>query len=110
MKQVLGPGTIPSYEPFIEVGTRQLLFDLVSKEATIEDAFLMYDSLLLLTPSPDACIRYTSSITLSILYGHQVVSPDDELVKITRESLDMFSNDLAVGAKFWAVDIFPFRE
>ena len=110
MRQALGPGAIPSYEPSIEAGTRQLLFDLASKDTTIENALLKYGSLLHSTPPPDICIRYTSSIILLILYGHQVVSTDDELVKITGEAAEVLSNGIAAGAKVWAVDIFPFRE
>ncbi|KAF9642748.1 cytochrome P450 [Thelephora ganbajun] len=92
MKKALGPGAIPSYELSMETSTRQLLLDLTSKKTTIEGALLMY----------------TSSVTLSILYGHQVVSSDDELVKITGEAAEVLSNKIAAGTKVWAVDILPF--
>ena len=45
-----------------------------------------------------------------ILYGHHVVSSDDELVKITEEAAEVISNKVAAGTKVWAVDILPFRE
>ena len=110
MKKVLGPGTISSYQPSLESSTRQLLLDLASKDTTIEEALLKYVTLLLLLCLPDICIRYSSSVALLILYGHQVVSSDDELVKIIGEALEVLSNKIAAGTKVWAVDILPFRE
>jgi len=47
---------------------------------------------------------------LLILYGHEVASPDDELVKITGDAAEVLSNKIAAGTKVWAVDILPFRE
>jgi hypothetical protein len=47
---------------------------------------------------------------LLILYGHKVVSSEDELVKITAEAAEVLSNKIAAGTKVWAVDILPFRE
>ena len=40
MMKALGPGAIPFHEPSIETSTQQLLLDLASKEATIEDSLL----------------------------------------------------------------------
>ena len=56
------------------------------------------------------CLRYTSGVTFLVLYGHQVASSDDELVKIAGEAAEVLSNKIAAGTKVWAVDIFPFRE
>ena len=52
MTKALGPGTIPSHEPSIEVSTRQLLLDLASNGTTIEDALLKYGAFLPLSSSP----------------------------------------------------------
>lgn len=52
MKKALGSGTISSYEPSLDMNTRRLLSDLVSKGTIVEDALLRYVTLLLLNSSP----------------------------------------------------------
>ena len=52
------------------------------------------------------CIRYTSSVALLMLYGHQVVLSDDESVKTIEEATEVISNKIAAGTKVWAFDIF----
>ena len=51
-------------------------------------------------------IRYTSSVALLMLYGHQVVLSDDESVKTIEEATEVISNKIAAGTKVWAFDIF----
>lgn len=59
---------------------------------------------------PNTFLRYTSSVTLAALYGHHVVSLDDELIRIAEDAAEVVSNKIGAGSKIWAVDILPFRK
>lgn len=43
------------------------------------------------------------------LYGYEATSPDDPLMKLAAESMDVLSDKLIAGGGIWAVDVFPIR-
>lgn len=56
----------------------------------------------------DATRRLTGSLALSIAYGIQADTPDNEFFRMFTEMMDAMSEALVPGAFF--VDIFPLRE
>lgn len=53
---------------------------------------------------------YIGSVTLLIVYGHQVKSNDDPFLNLAEECVDLLANKIASSGGLWAVDILPFRE
>ena len=52
--------------------------------------------------------RYAGNLTLSVVYGYEVVSNEDEFVELAEECVDLLANRIASGGGIWPVDIFPF--
>jgi hypothetical protein len=51
--------------------------------------------------------RYAGGLTLSVVYGYEAVSNDDEFLSLAEECVGLLSNHIASGGGIWPVDIFP---
>ena len=51
--------------------------------------------------------RYAGGLTLSVVYGYEAVSNDDEFLELAEECVSLLSNRIASGVGIWPVDIFP---
>ncbi|KAF5384354.1 hypothetical protein D9615_003159 [Tricholomella constricta] len=92
MQQALGSRNIPNYYVFLEHETRSFIKDLLDDPSNYIRSIR----------------RYAGGLTLSVIYGHKVVSRDDEFLILAEESMNLLANKLAPGPGIWPVDIFPF--
>src|SRR5262249_25851543 len=64
-----------------------------------------------LLASPESYIPHTKvyagSLTLSVVYGYQPTGPDDKMLCLAEECVDLLANRIASGGGIWPVDIFP---
>ena len=91
LNSAFGVPTIPSYYPLVESSTQAFLRSLLA--------------------SPHSYIPHTKvyagSLTLSVVYGYQPSGPDDKMLNLAEECVDLLSNRIASGGGIWPVDIFP---
>lgn len=89
--KAFGAPVIPSYHPLLLAGTsgflRRLIVDPVNYEGHLR--------------------RYAGSLTLSVVYGYEVVSDQDEFLSLAEECVNLLSNRITAGGGIWPVDIFP---
>ncbi|KAF8154735.1 cytochrome P450 [Crassisporium funariophilum] len=89
--KAFGLPTIPSYQPLLQTETHSFL------------------RRLLVDPSEYVkhVRRYAGGLTLSVVYGYEAVSNDDEFLELAEECVNLLSNRIASGGGIWPVDIFP---
>ncbi|KDQ56874.1 hypothetical protein JAAARDRAFT_194819 [Jaapia argillacea MUCL 33604] len=92
MHEALHPIAIKTYQPLLEMESLPFLRRLLSKPSAYMDHIR----------------RYSGTLTLNVIYGHQVTSDDDEFLTIAEECGDLFANHLTAGGGVWMVDVFPF--
>ncbi|KAF8816726.1 cytochrome P450 [Phlegmacium glaucopus] len=92
MHQTLGPQILPQYLSGIEAGTKTFIRSLL----TDSDNYVRHIR------------RYSGGLTLSIIYGYQAKSNDDQYLLLAEECMDLLANKLCSGPGLWPVDIFPF--
>ncbi|KIJ09364.1 hypothetical protein PAXINDRAFT_17543 [Paxillus involutus ATCC 200175] len=91
MQIALGPSSIKTYQPLLELETKPFLRKLV------EDPFKYQDHIR----------QYAGGLTLLILYGYQVKSIDDPFIRLADECVSLLSNRILSGGGVWPVDVFP---
>ncbi|KAH9853035.1 cytochrome P450 [Lenzites betulinus] len=93
MQSAVGINNIPKYRPLLVAETYAFLQRMIDSP---ED-YMQHIR------------RFTSSQTLSIVYGYRVTSNDDPQLKQVEATIDLLSNHIAsVGAGVWVVDVLPF--
>ncbi|KZT21538.1 cytochrome P450 [Neolentinus lepideus HHB14362 ss-1] len=92
MQRALTPLVIKNYHPLLEMETIPFLKRLLSKPTSYVDHIR----------------RYAGTLTLNVIYGHQVTSDDDRCLKIAEACADVLANDIAGGGFLWLVDVLPF--
>jgi len=91
MHQTLGSRTLPQYLSGIEAETKTFIRSLL----TDSDNYIRHIR------------RYSGGLTLSIIYGYQVKSSDDQYLLLAEECMDLLANKMSSGPGLWPVDIFP---
>lgn len=94
MHKALGAQAIPMYHPRLISETSAFLRHLIA------------DPLNLLKHAR----RYAGGSSLSVIYGHEVVSDNDEFLRQSEECVDLLANDITSGGGIWAVDVFNFLQ
>jgi len=90
--KAFGAPTIPSYHPLILTETHAFL-----RRLTVDPAeYLRHVR------------RYAGGLTLSVVYGYEAVSNNDEFLGLAEECVDLLANRIASGGGIWPVDVFPF--
>jgi hypothetical protein len=90
--KAFGAPTISSYHPLLLTGTRNFLRCLVVDP----------------TEYAKHARQYAGNLTLSVVYGYEVVSNEDEFMKLGEECVDLLANRISSGGGIWPVDVFPF--
>ncbi|KIK01617.1 hypothetical protein K443DRAFT_678273 [Laccaria amethystina LaAM-08-1] len=91
MHKAFAQTCIPAYYPLIENETYEYLRKLISEPADYMKHIR----------------RYAGSLTLSVVYGYQVLSNNDPYLGLAEECVDILANEIASGGGIWPVDIFP---
>lgn len=91
MHKAFAQTCIPAYYPLIENETYEYLRKLISEPADYMKHIR----------------RYAGSLTLSVVYGYQVISNNDPYLGLAEECVDILANEIASGGGIWPVDIFP---
>ena len=92
--KAFGSLTIPSYHPLMLTETQGFLRRLIVDPSK-------YNKHLR---------RYAGSLTLSVVYGYEAVSNEDEFLMLAEECVDLLANRITSGGGIWPVDIFPFLQ
>jgi hypothetical protein len=91
-RKAFGAPAIPSYYPLLVTETHHFLRRLVADPTD----FINYVR------------RYAGSLTLSVVYGYEVVSNEDKYLGLAEECVGLLANRIASGGGIWPVDVFPF--
>jgi hypothetical protein len=91
MHKAFGVPTIPTYHPLIQTETHSFLRRLIVDPAEYTKHVR----------------RYAGGLTLSVVYGYEAVSNEDEFLYLAEECVNLLSNRIASGGGIWLVDIFP---
>ncbi|EIW75777.1 cytochrome P450 [Coniophora puteana RWD-64-598 SS2] len=91
MQSALGQSSIPQYHPLLEFETRPFLRRMLADPLNYTDHIR----------------RYAGGLTLSVVYGYQVKSNDDQFLGLAEDCVNILSNKIASGGGIWPVDIFP---
>ncbi|KAH7890271.1 cytochrome P450 [Phlebopus sp. FC_14] len=91
MQTALGPSSIKTYQPLLELETKPFLKRLLADPLSYQDHIR----------------RYAGGLTLLVVYGHQVQSNDDAFLRLAEECVSLLSNRIASGGGIWPVDVFP---
>lgn len=91
LQTALGPSSIRNYHPLLELETKPFLRRLLENPAGYMDHIR----------------RYAGGLTLSVVYGHQVKSNDDEFLRLAEDCVDVLANRIASSGQIWLVDVFP---
>ncbi|EGN94314.1 hypothetical protein SERLA73DRAFT_188122 [Serpula lacrymans var. lacrymans S7.3] len=91
MQSALGPSSIKTYHPQLELETRPFLRRLLAEPEKYTDHIR----------------RYAGGLTLLVVYGHQVKTNEDQFLRLAEECVNLLSNRIASGGGIWPVDIFP---
>lgn len=91
LHKAFGVSTIPSYQPLLQTETHSFLRRLIVDPAEYTKHIR----------------RYAGGLTLSVVYGYEAVSNDDEFLSLAEECVSLLSNRIASGGGIWPVDIFP---
>ncbi|KDQ55519.1 hypothetical protein JAAARDRAFT_37534 [Jaapia argillacea MUCL 33604] len=91
MQKALGTGAIKQYEPLLEIESHPFLRRLIAKPANYVDHIR----------------RYAGTLTLGVVYGHQVTSDNDPHFRMAEDCVGILANEIASGGGIWPVDVFP---
>jgi hypothetical protein len=93
MTRALGPASVRTFHPLLEIETRAFLRRLVRD----------------LGGWRAQAARYGGSVTLLTMYGYRVHGADDPFLRLATECVDLLSMRIASTASLWLVDIIPAR-
>ncbi|KII86980.1 hypothetical protein PLICRDRAFT_43678 [Plicaturopsis crispa FD-325 SS-3] len=102
MMRALGTAAVRTYEPLIAVQTSALLKRLVAFPSSQNSARGKGMGWV------DQVRQYAGSLTLHVVYGHNVTSSTDPFLTLAEECVDILSNGIAGGGGIWPVDVFQF--
>jgi len=91
MHKAFGVKSIPTYHPLIAKETTEFLRRLIADPSQ----YIKHTR------------RYAGGLTLSVVYGYETVSNDDEFLSLAEECVGILANKIASGGGIWPVDIFP---
>ena len=91
LHQAFGIQAIPAYYPLLQIETVAFLRRLAADPSKYESHTR----------------RYAGGLTLSVVYGYEVKSSEDELLQLAEECVDLLANHIASGCGIWPVDIIP---
>lgn len=91
LHQAFGIQAIPAYYPLLQIETVAFLRRLAADPSNYESHTR----------------RYAGGLTLSVVYGYEVKSSEDELLQLAEECVDLLANHIASGCGIWPVDIIP---
>ena len=94
MHKAFGLPVIPTYYPLLQTETHSFLRRLVAEPAE----YMRHIR------------RYSGGLTLSVVYGYEAVSNDDEFLGLAEECVGILANRIASGGGIWPVDVFPFLQ
>ncbi|PFH51601.1 hypothetical protein AMATHDRAFT_142046 [Amanita thiersii Skay4041] len=94
MTKAFGIPSIPAYHPLINTETHSFLRRLISDPSN----YVKHTR------------RYAGGLTLSVVYGYEATSNDDEFLAAAEDCVDILSNHIASGGGIWPVDILPFLQ
>ena len=94
MHKAFGLPVIPTYYPLLQTETHSFLRRLVAEPAEYMKHIR----------------RYSGGLTLSVVYGYEAVSNDDEFLGLAEECVGILANRIASGGGIWPVDVFPFLQ
>ncbi len=101
-----GPHTGPKFQPIQLQNALILAQGLMENTKDYQHLLGRYWSPLNLDSLElTSCARYTTAIVMRIAYGHQIISDDDEFVRIAHDSGYTLNNSGPPGGT--AVDLFP---
>ena len=88
----LGAHTIPGYSDLIQKESHRFLRQILSSQPKDQHKVIR---------------MYAGALTLSVMYGYDVKSMEDEVLHMAEECLGMLANEVTSGGGIWAVDVFP---
>jgi len=88
----LGAHAIPTYHDLIQRESHRFLRQILLSQAKDQHKVIR---------------MYAGALTLSVMYGYDVKSMEDEVLLMAEECLGMLANEVASGGGIWAVDVFP---
>ncbi|KAF9559108.1 cytochrome P450 [Agrocybe pediades] len=94
LHKAFGVPVIPSYHPLLQTETHSFLRRLIANPADYQKHVR----------------RYAGGLTLSVVYGYEVKSNDDQFLELADECVGLLANRIASGGGIWPVDVFPFLQ
>lgn len=91
MHKAFGIQAIPAYYPLLQTETTAFLRRLAADPSKYESHTR----------------RYAGGLTLSVVYGYEAKSNEDEFLHLAEECVDLLANHIASGGGIWPVDIIP---
>ncbi|KAF9450380.1 cytochrome P450 [Macrolepiota fuliginosa MF-IS2] len=91
MHKAFGMQVIPAYYPLLQTETLAFLRRLVADPSEYQSHTR----------------RYAGGLTLSVVYGYEAKSNDDDFLQLAEECVDLLANHIASGGGIWPVDIIP---
>jgi hypothetical protein len=91
MQKAFGIQAIPPYYPLLQTETLGFLRRLAADPTKYESHTR----------------RYAGGLTLSVVYGYEAKSNEDEFLQLAEECVDLLANHIASGGGIWPVDIIP---
>lgn len=111
MHAALGPSSIMQYQPLLLTETRTFLQRLVKDPVDYTSHIKRYVlSTIYFILFVNLSSRYAGGMILRVIYGYEVTTNDDELLKMAEDCVSVLSNEIASTASVWACDLVPFRE
>lgn len=116
MTKALGPQAIPTYHPLLAIETQALLKRVMDEPKKFQEhtrrsvnTISHVATVLHYVDTLNGC-RYAGGLTLLVVYGYRVTSPDDPMLNLAEECISILTNQIGEGLGLWLVDIFPFCE
>ncbi|KDR70208.1 hypothetical protein GALMADRAFT_255080 [Galerina marginata CBS 339.88] len=91
LHKAFGLPTIPTYHPLLLTETNHFLRYLVASPSDYTKHIR----------------RYAGGLTLSVVYGYEALSNDDEFLELAEECVNLLANRIASGGGIWPVDVLP---
>lgn len=91
IKQTLGSQNLPNYLPLLATETRSFIENILLDPSQYQRHLR----------------KYAGGSILSVVYGYQAMSHQDEFLLVAEECMGLLANKIARGTGIWLVDIFP---
>jgi len=111
MQKAFGSGVISRYHGLMKMESKPFLKRLVANPARFDKHLRRSVSFKYPVNTFSYILsRYAGSLTLLVVYGHQVKYSDDPFLRLADECIDILANRICSGGGIWLVDVFPARE